>query len=122
VSTPRARLRVGAASPARGHSLDGYPQSTTERGRCPTTTPASHHHPQEEDAQPQTHSAKLRTKTAIKKKGKRGHANTSLDSHAAGKYELSDDERELVERTVASIAPFTKEEREFLALMLRPPS
>jgi hypothetical protein len=40
----------------------------------------------------------------------------------AGKYELSDDDREWVARVVAALGPLTNEEREFLALILRKPA
>jgi hypothetical protein len=65
-------------------------------------------------------------KNAEKKKRERSRAhprNSSTGKNPdAGKYELSDDERELVARTLASLGPLTRKEREFLALMLRKPS
>jgi hypothetical protein len=43
-------------------------------------------------------------------------------SDTAGKYNLSDDDREWVARVVASLSPLTDEEREFLALIFQKPA
>jgi hypothetical protein len=65
-------------------------------------------------------------KNAEKKKRQRPSAHPRSSGTGKnpepGKYELSDDERELVARTLASLGPLTRKEREFLALMLRKPS
>jgi hypothetical protein len=45
----------------------------------------------------------------------------SSPAGASEKYDLSDEEREWVARTIARIGPLTRQDREFLILMLRKP-
>jgi hypothetical protein len=50
---------------------------------------------------------------------KKSTARTPRDSKGKPEYELSDEDREWVARIVDSLGPLTREDREFLGLILR---
>jgi hypothetical protein len=97
----------------------GRPHAETESAQAPTVNQ------EEETGRKKPQNEIGRTEGAAGKggrlTGKRPVRKVADDT--AGKYDLSDEDREWVARVVASLSPLTSEEREFLALILqKPPS